>query len=319
MPDRPQLVVSHPPFWHVASRIPERSLHAIAALRPAAVFGIHQYGIPALAVLSLSVSTAMIWELLFNRISGRPASVGDGNAAFIGLLFGMLLPATAPWWAVASGTFVAIIVGKLIFGGIGANPFNPAATAVAILMVSWKALFDFDGMLLDYDLGFRMVYPLAALKHFGPSAVADFGTLDLLMGGQVGALGTGFGLGLILGGLYLSARGFIRWEIPLSFAVGLAATAQVFALADPGRYAGALFHLFSGYSLIAIFFLSTEDASSPVHFTPMLIYGAGAGVMTMLIRNLGAYVDGAVFAVLVMNLLNPMLDQIRPKALGKVV
>jgi electron transport complex protein RnfD len=116
------------------------------------------------------------------------------------------------------------------------------------------------------------------------------------------------------------ARGFIRWEISVSFLVGVFFTALLFTMfGEEGKYAGPLFHLFTGYTLIGAFYLATEDSSSPVNFIPMLIYGAGCGIMTILIRNIGAYVDGVVLSILLMNLANPLIDKIRPQALGKVV
>jgi electron transport complex protein RnfD len=138
------------------------------------------------------------------------------------------------------------------------------------------------------------------------------------MGRQVGGIGTAFGLGLIGGGLYLMAKRYIRWEIALSFLIGVFLTALMFHLAAPDRYAGPLFHLLTGYTLVGAFFLLPEDSSSPVNPIPMLIYGASAGVLTMLIRNIGVYTDGVLLAILLMNLVNPLLDKIRPKALGKV-
>jgi len=315
--DQKKFVVSHAPFLHDESRISERSYNIMLAALPAVLFGLVHYGIPALGVVSLSISSAIIWEFLMNYVTKRPKSIGDGNAALIGLLFAMLLPATSPWWLVLTGTFVSVIIGKQIFGGIGGNPFNPALIGIAILMVSWKNFFDFDDALLNYDLGFIMVYPLAALKHFGVSAVDSFTISDLLLGRQIGAIGTTFGIGIIAGGIYLIIRGFIRWEISLSFLAGVLITAFIFNLYDSTRYAGPFFHLLTGYTLIGAFFLATEDSSSPVNFIPMFIYGAGGGIMTVLIRNIGAHVDGVVFAVILMNIANPLLDKIRPKAIGK--
>jgi len=315
--DQKKFVVSHAPFLHDESRISERSYNIMLAALPAVLFGLVHYGIPALGVVSLSISSAIIWEFLMNYVTKRPKSIGDGNAALIGLLFAMLLPATSPWWLVLTGTFVSVVIGKQIFGGIGGNPFNPALIGIAILMVSWKNFFDFDDALLNYDLGFIMVYPLAALKHFGVSAVDSFTISDLLLGRQIGAIGTTFGIGIIAGGIYLIIRGFIRWEISLSFLAGVLITAFIFNLYDSTRYAGPFFHLLTGYTLIGAFFLATEDSSSPVNFIPMFIYGAGGGIMTVLIRNIGAHVDGVVFAVILMNIANPLLDKIRPKAIGK--
>jgi len=319
MLNQKKFIVSHAPFWHDGSTVTARSYNMIIAALPAVLFGFMSYGIPAVGVISLSISSAIVWELLFNKISKQTISIGDGNAAFIGIVFGMLLPATSPWWLVVTGTFVAVVIGKQIFGGIGGNPFNPVLIGLAILMMSWKDFFDFNEALVNYDLGFAMVYPLSALKHLGTSGIDAFNTAGLLMGQQSGGIGATFGLGLIIGGIYLVIRGVIRWEISVSFLAGVFITALFFNISDPARYAGPIFHLLTGYTLIGAFFLATEDSSSPVNFIPMLIYGAGAGIMTVLIRNIGAYIDGVVFAILLMNLVNPLLDKIRPKALGKVV
>lgn len=319
MLNQKKLLVSHAPFWHNGSNIPSRSHNIMLAALPAVLFGFFNYGLPAFGVVSLSVSFAVLWELAINRITKRNVSIGDGNAALIGLLFAMLLPATSPWWLVATGTFVAVVIGKHIYGGIGGNPFNPVLIGMAILMVSWKDFFNFDQTLLNYDLGFPAVYPLAALKHLGPSGIDVFSTTDLLIGKQAGGVGATFAIGLIFGGIYLIVRGFIRWEISISFLGGVFITALMFHLINPSLYAGPIFHLFTGYTLIGAFFLAPEDSSSPVNFIPMLIYGAGGGIMTVLIRNIGAYIDGVVFAILLMNLVNPLVDKIRPKALGKVV
>jgi electron transport complex protein RnfD len=314
-----KLIVSHAPFWHSGHRVTERCYHTILAALPAVVLGFHYFGLPAVGVVCLSVASAVIWELAINLVNRRPITVGDGNAALIGLLFGMLMPATMPWWAVLTGTFLAIVIGKQIFGGIGSNAFNPAAVAVAIMMVSWKDLFDFDGMLLNYDLEFATAYPIAAAKYFGTQAVIDFKLWDLFMGKQLGGIGATFGLGLVLGGIYLIVRGFMRWEIPLAFLAGVYLAAFLFHLIDPIRYISPAYHLLTGYTLIGAIFLATDDSSSPVNVIPMFIYGAAGGIMTVLIRNIGAYVDGVIMAILVINLIHPILDKIRPTALGKVV
>lgn len=319
MNNQKKFIVSHAPFLHNGSGILERNLHTIYAALPAVICGgIFRFGVSAIAVVCFSVATAMIWELLMNHAMKRPITIGDGHAALIGLLFAMLLPATAPWWLVLTGTFVAIVIGKQIFGGIGSNAFNPVVLSVAILTVSWGNYFDFNEMYMHFNLDFAATYPLATLKHFGVDAVSDLRITDFLIGRQVGGIGSIFGIGLIVGGIYLMIRGFARWEICLSYLAGIFVTAVIFNIADPARFAGPFFHICTGYTLIAAFFLVPEDASSPVNFIPMFIYGAAGGVMTVLIRNIGAYADGAMLAVLVVNLINPLLDKIRPKALGKV-
>jgi electron transport complex protein RnfD len=312
------LIVSHAPFVHDGSSIANRSGHVLLALTPAALAGMFRWGVPALGVIALAVSSAMLWELAFNKVARRSEGISDGNAAAIGLVLGLLLPATSPWWLVIVGTFLAVVIGKQIFGGIGANPFNPVAVSMAILAVSWKQFLDFDAMLLAYDPGFTMLEPLTAVKAFGNEVATRFSVFDLLMGRQTGAIGAPFGLWLIVGGVYLVVSGVVRWEIPTAFLVAVIVTAAAFHLADPLRYAGPAFHLFTGYTLIGAFFLATEDSSSPVNFWPMLIYGAAGGLMTILIRNIGAYPDGVIYAVLVINMINPLVDKIRPKALGKV-
>jgi len=318
MLEQKKLIVSHAPFWHNGTRVTQRSYHTMLAALPAVFAGIYYYGIPVFGVVCLSVATAMLWELAFNLVAKRPVTIGDGNAALIGLLLAMLFPATMPWWAVVTGTFIAVVIGKQIFGGIGSNAFNPVALTVAIMMISWKDLFDFDGMFLNYDFEFTTLYPLAAAKHFGSASLESFGLSDLLMGRQIGGIGATFGLGLMLGGIYLMLRGFIRWEISLTFIAGVYATALLFNLIDPVRFVGPGVHILTGYTLIGAFFLATDDSSSPVNATPMLIYGVAGGIMTVLIRNIGAYIDGVILAILVINLVNPLLDKIRPQALGKV-
>ena len=315
-----KLTVSHAPFWHDGDSLFKMNLNIMIAALPAVIFGIIQFGIPALGVIALSLSSAMVWELIMNVISKKKISIGDLDSALIGLLFGMMLPATSPWWLVITGTFVAVVIGKIIFGGIGANPFNPALIGMSFLMLSWKAFFDFDAAYINYEFNFTALAPLAALKFQGPAAVTEFFPLnDLIMGQQVGAIGSTFGLGLILGGIFLILRGYIRWEIPVSFIAGIIITALCFNLANPDTYAGPVIHLFSGYTLMGAFFLATENSSSPSNRIPMFLYGFFAAVMIILMRNIGVYEDGTVLAILLLNVVNPLIDNIRPKALGKGV
>jgi Na+-translocating ferredoxin:NAD+ oxidoreductase subunit D len=319
MPNRMKLTVSHAPFRHTGSRASVKYYHIIGAAMIAVIAGLLQYGIPALAVITLSVGSAMIWEYIFNYIAKRPATIQDGNAALIGLLLAMLLPAVTPWWVVITGTFLAVVIGKQIYGGLGANPFNPVVVGYAILLISWPVYLDYNAALVDYVFSFDPFYPMAAAKLQGAAAVEDFTIMGMLLGQQVSGIGTGFGLGLILGGAYLIARGFIRWEITISFLAGIAVTALIFNMSNPEVYASPIFHLFSGMSLFGAIFLATEDSSSPVNFLPMLIYGALGGFLTVLIRNIGVHIDGVIFALLIISLVNPIVDKIRPKAKKRVM
>lgn len=317
MPDQKLYLVSHAPYWHNGSSIQAKSLDYILAALPAVLMGISQYGIAALRVVAFSISCAVLWELVLNKAMKRPVTIVDGNAGVIGLLLAMMLPATAPWWAVVIGTLAAVLVGKWVYGGVGCNPLNPAMVAFAMILLSWKGVVDFNAALVHYDLGFPMAYPPASLKYFGTQAVEHFTVWGLLMGRQTGGIGTTFGLGLIAGGVYLILRGHVRWEIPASFIAGLLVTAFFFHLSSPAKYGTPIFHLLTGSSLLAAFFLIGEDSSSPVNRIPMVIYGALGGFLTVLIRSIGIYPDGVVFAVLLINICNPLLDKIRPRALGK--
>ena len=312
-----KLTVSHAPFWHDGDSLFQLNLHIMIAALPAIIWGIVQFGPPALGVLALSLSSAMAWDFIMTTVAKKKPSIGNLEAAVIGLLFGMMLPATAPWWLVITGTFVAVIIGQTIFGGSGANPFNPTLIGMGILMISWKTFFDFNAAYVNYNFDYSHLAPLAAIKQFGASAAADFPLSNLIMGQQVGAIGSTFGLGLIIGGIYLILRGYIRWEITLSFIAGIILTALCFNLANPEQYAGPMTHLFSGYTLLGAFFLLPENSSSPVNRIPMFIYGFLAAIMIILMRNIGVYSDGTILAILLVNVVNPIIDSIKPKALGR--
>lgn len=313
-----KLTVSHAPFWHDGDSLFKMNLNIIIAALPAVLFGIIQFGAPALGVLALAVSSAMLWELLSNIVARQKPTLGDLDSALIGLIFGMMLPSTASWWLVVTGTLVAVVVGKMIFGGTGANPFNPALLGIAVLTLSWPMFLDFDSAYVSYDVSHTALAPLPALKSIGAEGIAGlFPTGDLLMGKQFGGIGSTFGLGLIVGGIYLILRGYIRWEIPFAFIVGIIVCSLAFNMANAEKYAGPMIHLFSGYTLLGAFFLATENSSSPVNTIPMLIYGFAAAAMIILMRNVGVYADGTALAILLLNLVNPLIDKISPKALGK--
>ena len=307
-------VKSHSPFFHSGNCITAKNYEIIIAAMPAILGGLCLFGAKALGVICLSISLSIFWEALFNRLIHTDDSVGDGNAALIGLLFGMMMPATVPWWLIATGTFAAIFIGKMIFGGLGCNPFNPVLVAVAMIILSWPRLIDFNAAYIGYNFQFEAMFPLTAAKYF-PDSLGNYNIWQMFLGCQTGSVGTTFCFGVLLGGIWLVARGHIRWEIPVSFLAALIITATAFRVSSPETYASPFFHLVTGYTLLGAFFLAPEDSSSPVNKIPMFIYGALAGILVILIRNIGAYEDGTVFAILMMNVANPLLDKIRPKAI----
>ena len=319
MAGEPKLTVSHAPFWHDGTSLASRSGHAMLALSPAVVLGVMRFGPRAVGVICLSVACCMIFEILMNKATRRPLSITDGTAALSGLVMALLMPVSTPWWAVVTAAFCAMILGKHIWGGLGGNPFNPVLVALAIVSLSWKDIFNFDSALASYSFSFPGADPLAALKHFGSGAVSGLDLWGLFLGRQAGGIGAVSGLALAIGGLYLIFKGIIRWEISISFLAGVLITAWLFSLfGNPALNASPLFHLVTGYTIMGAFFLATEESSSPVNFIPMIIYGLCAGFMVVLIRSIGIYDDGVVYALLLMNVVHPLLDKIGPKALGGI-
>ena len=263
-------------------------------------------------VLALAMVTGIATEALCQKIMGQDISVDDFSGAVSCLLFAFLLPANAPWWLVMLGAALAIGLGKMAFGGLGANAVNTALVGWAMLYVSWPALMDPNSMQLDTSF----IDPLVRLKYFGAGAVSHIDLTDLLLGNQIGGLGASQAGALFIGGSYLAARGTIRWEIALSFFVGVFLTAALYNVIDAERFATPFFHLCTGSTFLGGFFLATEWASSPGRQIPMMLYGLIGGAMVIIIRVYGIYPDGVPFAILLINLLAPLLDSIHPKPFG---
>lgn len=311
-PQQLLLAVSAPPFWHCGRTVRSNRYNMLLALVPVVAMAIWHWGLPAARVMALAMLTGVVVEALCQRAMGRECSVDDFSGATACLLFALLLPAAAPWWLVMIGAAVTISLGKMAFGGLGANPVNSSLVGWAMLYVSWPVLMDPNAA----QLGTILVDPLVRLKYFGAEAVAGIDYLDLILGKQLGALGAAQIGGLFLGGSFLAARGIIRWEIALSFFAGVLLTGGVYNAIDPTRYASPFFHLCVGSTLLAGFFLATEPASSPDRPIPMFLYGLIGGAMVIIIRVYGIHIDGAPFAVLLINLLTPLLEMIRPKPFG---
>ncbi len=306
------LAVSAPPFWHCGRTVRVNNYHVLLALVPAVIMAVCHWGLPAARVMALAVLTGVLVEAACLHIMKRDICVDDFSAVISSLLFAFLLPAAAPWWLVIVGVTLCITLGKMAFGGLGTNPVNTALVGWAMLYVSWPTLMDPNAMQLNTSF----VDPLVQLKYFGAASVENFPVADLFLGKQIGGLGAAQALGLFVGGSYLALRGIIRWEIAATFLVGVVASAAIFHAIDANLYASPVFHLLTGSTLLGAFFLATESASSPDRLIPMMIYGLLGGVLVIIIRVYGIYTDGVPFAILLINLLTPLLDSIRPKPFG---
>ncbi len=306
------LSVSAPPFWHCGRTIKGTNFHILIALLPAVGMAIWHWGLPAARVMALAMATGVVVEAICQNIMKRDISVDDFSAVITSLLFAFLLPAAAPWWLVVIGATLCITLGKMAFGGLGANPVNAALVGWALLYVSWPVLMDPNAMQLNTSF----VDPLVQLKYFGPDVAEQTKLMELLLGKQIGGLGAAQAVALLLGGTYLSMRGYIRWEIATSFIVGVVVVASIYHAINPDLYASAVFHLLTGSTLLGGFFLATEPASSPNRQIPMVIYGLLGGALVIIIRVYGIYTDGVPFAILLINLLSPLLDLIKPKPFG---
>lgn len=308
----PVLTVSAPPFAHTGQSVRSMMLTSIAALVPAAVMAAVVYGLPAVRVLALCASVAVMTEALCERLMGRASSVDDWHGLYVGLVLAFLLPASAPWWLAVMGAVSSIVLGKMIFGGLGGGPLSPALVGWAVCGLSWPDVVDPEFSMLASEL----VSPLHQLKFFGVEAVETFSASQLLLGRQLGGLGASQVWAVLAGGLVLTALGRVRWEIPLAFLAGLAGASAAFWLSDPGLYASPLFHLLAGSGVFVAFFAATDEPSSPSLPAPMLLFGLLAGGLTVIIRVYGIHPDGAAFAVLLANLFTPMLARLRPKPFG---
>ena len=260
------LAMSAPPYWHCGRTIRQTSLYMLAGLAPAIIMSIWNWGLPAARVMALCVATSVLTEALCQKAMGRELSVDDFTAVNSGLLLAFLLPAAAPWWLVMLGAFIAMTLGKMAFGGLGANPVNTPLVGWAVLFVSFPLLMDPNAMQLATDFA----DPLIRLKYFGSAAAESIPFTDLLLGEQIGGLGATQVGALFLGGSFLAARGIIRWQISLGFFLGVVGLAALYNMLDPAVDASPFFHLCTGSVMLGGFFLATETASPgrcPCSFT----------------------------------------------------
>ena len=326
-PPAPLFEAASSPHLRAGDSVPSIMWTVVAALLPAAAVGVFYFGIPALAVLVTATAGCVAFEALSQRLTGREVAVSDGRAALTGLLLGMNLPPASPTWMVIVGCAVAVFLGKLIFGGLGFNPFNPALVARVFLLISFPVQMTTwsppIGLFASAPDGVTAATPLGAfrmelLTKGTALAAGSFNLLDGLIGRIPGSVGETSVVALALGGAFLLWSGIITWHIPVTFLGSLAVLAAAFSAVDPARFPGAGFHLVTGGLMLGALFMATDCLTSPVSPRGMLIFGAGCGLLTWLIRSFGVDPEGASVAILLMNMLTPLIDlYTRPDLTGE--
>ena len=310
-----RLTVSPSPHVHSGNSLKALMQDFILALLPAFLFAIYIFGADVIKVALLAVVSAVFWEGLTQRLSGRKLEIFNLNAVFSGFLLAMILPPGVPWWTVLVGTLMMIVLGKEVYGGYGSNPFNCVLIAWVILQLSFP---DYMAQWIPLQ-GSAASTPMEIFKGQGPEFVwQQFSHLDLFLGLTPGFSGQVSALLLLLGGAYLMWRRIINWRIPVSYLAGVFLFAGLFwLLGTQPYYADPLFHLLAGGTMISAFFLATDLPSSPTTPQGMVLFGLGAGILTVLIRTWGEWTFGAFYAVLIFNMFTPFLDKIAPEVYGR--
>ena len=275
-------------------------LSVLLALLPSAAAGVWYFGARALMLLCVSTASAVAAEYLWQKLGRLPVRVGDLSAAVTGLILGLILPPTATWWMAVVGSVFAIIIVKQLFGGIGDNFLNPAMAARAVLLASWPA---------------RMTAYVTA-SRFGADAVStatplargaegSCSYLELLLGNVPGTIGETCKLAILAGLLLLLLTRTVTWRIPVIMLGSTAFFSWILGF-DP------LYAVLSGGVLFAAAFMANDYATSPMSSRAQVVYAAGIGLITVVIRNYGSYPEGVTYAVLFMNILTPLLDRFMP-------
>ena len=299
---------------HLRSRQDTPSLmrDVLIALCPAVAASLYFYGLKALWILLVSTACAVLSEYVWQRLMKKPIRLNDFSAAVTGLLIGLNMPATVPVWVPAIGSVFAIIIVKQLFGGIGHNFLNPALAARAVLLTSWpsymtKALV--PARTLTFGLFESKVDAITAATPL-VAPVSDI--RNLLFGNIAGAIGETCKIAILLGLIYLLIRGVIRWQIPVCM-LGTVALMSWILGKDP------LTAILSGGVLFGAVFMATDYVTTPMLKVGQAIFGVGAGILVVLIRNYGNYPEGVTYAILIMNIVTPLLDRsLKRKVYGEV-
>lgn len=301
---------------------------------PAMLVSIYFFGIDALRVIFLAVAASLFFEWAIQKylIKG-PETISDGSGAITGLLLAFNVPSNLPWWIIVIGSLVAIGMGKMSYGGLGKNPFNPALVGRVFMLISFPVQMTswptpkpiFDG-LADAVTGPTALGLLKEGLGAGKTVSEILNSPEmpdinhLLLGNMGGSLGEVSAIALILGGIYMLWKKIITWEIPVSILLTSAIFSGIFWLINPEQYANPLFHILTGGMLLGAIFMATDMVSSPMTRNGQLVFGVGIGLLTIIIRIWGAYPEGVSFAILIMNATVPLLNNaFKPTRFGKEV
>ncbi len=326
------ITVSPSPHAYGDDTVKKLMYGVVYALVPALVISVYFFGIGALIVTSISIVSCMAFEYLIQKylMNARP-SITDGSALVTGLLLAFNLPTNLPWWIIIIGALVAIGVGKMSFGGLGTNPFNPALVGRVFLFISFPAqMTSWPEPIvsrLQYADATTGATPLGVVKEGLNAGVPVSrlmeqipGYMELFIGHMHGCLGEISALALIAGGLYMLAKKIITWHIPVSIFLSVFLFTGILWLINPYDNADPLFHLLTGGLVLGAVYMATDYVTSPMVPKGMWIYGTGIGVITVAIRVWGAYPEGVSFAILIMNAFVPLINKyVKPERFGEEV
>lgn len=315
-------IVSSSP--HVRTKETTKSVmtDVLIALVPAFLCGIVYFGMRSLYLVAITVISCVGFEYLWQKITKRPVTINDGTAVVTGVLLAMNVPATAPWWMLVIGSFVAIIIAKQLFGGTGHNFINPALAGRAFMLASWPVLM--TKWAAPFTLGFNVpvdmvssATPLAMLKGTAEGELPAL--LDMFIGNIGGCIGETSAIAILIGGIYLVARKIISPRIPLCFIGTVAVLSFIFSSGDMSATESVLYNLLSGGLMLGAVFMATDYVTSPMTANGQVIMGIGCGLITFVIRRFGGYPEGVSYAILLMNIVTPLIDKYcLPKKFGAV-
>ncbi|MDR3260708.1 MAG: RnfABCDGE type electron transport complex subunit D [Tannerella sp.] len=316
-----QLIISQSPHIHSGDSIPKNMYGVLIALFPSFLVSIYFFGLGALIVTAVSVASCLICEYLIQKfLFRRKPTIWDGSAILTGVLLAFSLPSNLPVWIIVSGAIVAIGVGKMSFGGLGNNPFNPALIGRVFLLISfpvqmtlWPRPMSWNTSYMDAETA---ATPLAILKGH-PVNIPEI--TDMLLGNMGGSLGEASVVALLVGLAFLLIRKIITWHIPASILLTVFVFTDILHLINPADYVSPFIHLFTGGLLLGAIFMATDYVTSPMTVPGMWVYGIGIGIITVVIRVFGSYPEGVSFAILIMNAFTPLINTyVKPKRYGGI-